>query len=156
MSTEQARARGRGRYGERRLAGKVNGVIIGRSKAVQLPESKRYVQIDIQHPCDVLNETFAFESKWIKHAPASIKKVMTQAMRNTPFGFIPVGVIGGREAKEVYYIFTEPDFLGLHVGNIPTRGPERIRRDESRPKRKVPTKKTLLHVPRQGVLVETT
>lgn len=111
--------RQRGRYGERRLAGKVCGVVVGRSKVVKLPvgvtteSSEKYIQIDIKHPPDVVDGRFAYESKWLKEAPAMIRKVMAQAVRNAPQGLMPVGVIGDRESREVFYILTERDFLEL-------------------------------------------
>lgn len=114
-TTRNKRSRQRGRYGERRLAKKWNGVVCGRSKAVKLPNGK-YVQIDCQKPCDVIDGKgfFAFESKWLKSIPKSLEKVMTQAQRNCPSGLVPVGVIGDREHKVVYYIMLEKDMLELH------------------------------------------
>lgn len=105
----------RGRYGEARLAKKVHGVVVGKSKVAKLPSGK-YVQLDVQHPPDVLTDMFAFESKWLKNVPAMLDKVMTQAVRNAPEGFVPVGVIGDRLHSTIYYIFTEKDFLEMHVG----------------------------------------
>jgi hypothetical protein len=114
-SIERVRSRSRGRYGEQRLAKLVNGVVVGRSKAVQLPSGK-WVKVNCQMPPDVLNEVFSFESKWLKDVPASLKKIMTQAVRNAPDTFIPVGVIGDRVGHNVYYILMERDFLDLHCG----------------------------------------
>jgi hypothetical protein len=115
MSSENEKSRQRGRYGEQRLAKKVNGVVVGRSKAVKLPSGK-YVQINCQRPPDVVTEMFSFESKWLKSAPVNIHKVMEQAIRNAPSGHIPIGVIGDREQHTVFYIMTEQDFLDLHIG----------------------------------------
>ena len=114
LSLERKRSRGRGRYGERRLALKWNGVVCGRSKAIKLPSGK-FIQVDCQHPCDVVdfNGRFAFESKWLKSAPKMLEKVMLQAIKNCPTGLIPVGVIGDRETRTVYYILTEKDMLAL-------------------------------------------
>lgn len=115
-------SRGRGRYGERRLAEKVNGVVIGRSKAVKLASG--WVQVDCNKPPDVLGNDglFSYESKWIKNVPVSLSKVMTQAVSNAPAGFIPVGVIGDRVGHCVYYILMESDFLSLLVGEKPDTG----------------------------------
>ena len=117
MSLDNKRARGRGRYGETRLAKKWGGVVCGRSKAIKLPSGK-FIQIDCQRPCDVIDGQgfFAFESKWLKSAPKMLEKVMLQAIRNCPSGLVPVGVIGDREARTVYYILTEKDMLDLHKG----------------------------------------
>jgi len=112
-STRSKRARGRGRYGERRLAKKVGGVIVGRSKAVKLPSGK-YIQINCQKPPDVVTEVFSFESKWLGAVPKSLQKVMTQAISNSPTGLTPVAVIGDREGRVVYYIMTEQDWLDFH------------------------------------------
>ncbi len=114
--TEQSNSRQRGRYGERRLAKKVGGVVVGRSKAVKLPSGK-YVQINCQRPPDVVTEIFSFESKWLKSAPANIHKVMEQAIKNAPDGYIPVGVIGDRNQHTVFYIMMERDFIDLHIGD---------------------------------------
>jgi len=115
---EQGKSRARGRYGERRLAKKVYGVVVGRSKAVKLPGGG-FIQVNCQMPPDVVTEMFSFESKWLKQAPRNIANVMAQAVRNAPVGLVPVGVIGDRESREVFYILTEQDFLDLHIGTAP-------------------------------------
>ena len=115
-SREMKQRRGRGRYGEQRLAKKVGGIVVGRSKAVKLPSGK-YIKIDCQRPCDVVTEIFSFESKWRKNVPKFLDKLMAQAQRNCPSGLTPVGVIGDREARVVYYIMTENDFLSWHGNN---------------------------------------
>ena len=115
-SSESKRRRGRGRYGESRLAKKVNGVVCGRSKAVILPSGKS-IKINCQQPPDVVTDMFSFESKWLVRIPVSLNKLMTQAIRNAPGGLTPVGVIGDRENREVYYIVMERDFLSLHIGS---------------------------------------
>jgi hypothetical protein len=112
-SQQNKRNRGRGRYGERRLAEKVKGVVCGRSKAVKL-ESGKTITLNCQRPPDVVNEWASFESKWLKSAPKAIAKVMTQAVTNAPDGLVPIGVIGDRSQKTVYYIMMERDFLDLH------------------------------------------
>ena len=114
-SLEMKRRRGRGRYGEQRLAKKVGGVVCGRSKAVKLP-SGQYIQINCQRPPDVVTEMFSFESKWLKNPPKVIDKIMTQATANAPQGLIPVGVVGDREQRTVFYIMSEKDWLDLHGG----------------------------------------
>ncbi len=116
ISREMKQRRGRGRYGEMRLAKKVNGVVVGRSKAVHLPSGK-WQQVNCNMPPDVVTDMFSFESKWLLHVPANIKKVMTQAVRNAPEGLTPVGVIGDRIGHDVYYIMMERDFLVLHIGD---------------------------------------
>ena len=114
-SIQNKRSRGRGRYGERRLANKVNGIVVGRSKCVITPDDKA-IRINCQKPPDVVTSVFSFESKWLLHVPKNITKVMTQASTNAPEGLIPVGVIGDREAHVVYYVLCEKDFLDLFIG----------------------------------------
>ncbi len=114
-SLQVKRSRARGRYGESRLAKLVHGVVVGKSKAVQLLSGK-WVKIDVQHPCDVLTELFAFESKYRRDCPKNLSKYMAQAIRNAPEGYIPVGVIKGEGEGVYYYVMTERDFLDLHVG----------------------------------------
>jgi hypothetical protein len=119
MSSEVQKARKRGAWAESRLAKKWGGVRCGKSKAVRLP-SGQYIELDVQHPCDVIcgKGFFAFESKWLKSAPKSLDKIMTQAIKNCPTGMIPVGVIGDRDARAVYYVMTENDFIDLHRGEV--------------------------------------
>lgn len=118
------RSQWRGKYGERRLAKRVRGVVVGRSKAVKVSESTaedgvtsavHYIQIDCQKPPDVVTEMFSFESKWLKSMPKFLDKVMGQAIRNCPTGLTPIAVIGDREQRVVFYIMTEKDFLELHI-----------------------------------------
>lgn len=113
LQIQNRRNRSRGRYGEARLAKKVGGVVVGRSKVVKLPSGK-YQSIDIQHPIDVVTDMFGFESKWLKTVPKNISKVMSQAVTNCPEGLTPVAVIGDREQHTVYYVMTEKDWLALH------------------------------------------
>jgi len=115
-SLEMKRRRGRGRYGEQRLAKKVGGVIVGRSKAVKVGD--KWIKTDCQKPPDVVTEVFSFESKWLKNVPAMLHKVMSQAVSNAPKDLTPVGVIGDREQHIVYYIMTEHDWLEWHRGVI--------------------------------------
>ena len=117
MTQEQNRKnRQNGRYGEYRLAKKVNGVVVGRSKAVVLPSGKA-IQVDCQRPPDVVTDNFAYESKYFKVAPACIKKVMTQAVRNCPEGLTPVGAIADREERCTYVIMMLDDWIAWHVGD---------------------------------------
>lgn len=111
---QRIRARYRGKNAEYRLAKKVNGKVVGRSKAVIL-DSGKAVKINCNKPPDVVTDIFSFESKWLSHVPANIRKVMEQAVRNTPQGLVPVGVIGDRGQRQVYYILMEKDFIDLHV-----------------------------------------
>lgn len=123
VQVRNKRSRGRGRYGEARLAKRTNGVVCGRSKGVFLPDIQKWVQIDINHPPDVIDGKglFAFESKYYTKVPASLSKIMSQAVRNAPTGLIPVGVIADRTAHNVYYVLNEADFLGLLIGDANVR-----------------------------------
>ncbi len=116
---EHQKSRARGRYGESRLASKVNGVVVGRSKAIQLPSGK-WVKVNCQAPPDVLTDLFSFENKHLKSLPKSIEKIMNQATRNAPEGFIPVGHIGDRIGRTYYFILTEQDFIDLLVNTPPS------------------------------------
>ena len=115
ISVRNRKSRSRGHYGERRLADKVNGVVVGRSKAVVTPDGKT-IRINCQKPPDVVTFWASFESKYLSRVPACLTKVMNQAVSNSPDGLIPIGVIADREARVVYYIMTERDFLDLHIG----------------------------------------
>lgn len=113
-SQEMKRRRDRGKYGEQRLAKKVGGVVVGRSKWIA------GIQINCQQPPDVIapvgNPVFSFESKWLKSVPKMLDKVMIQAVKNAPQGLTPIGVIGDREQHIVYYIMCEKDWLDYHRG----------------------------------------
>ena len=106
---------GRGYYGESRLAKKVNGVIVGRSKAVVLPTGET-IEITHQHPPDVVNSMFAFESKYTRQFPKKISDYMLQAETNCPDGLTPVAVVKDPYRKTYYYILRESDFVELHCG----------------------------------------
>lgn len=112
-SREMKQRRGRGKYGERRLAKVVGGTVVGRSKSI-ITGTGKAIKIDCQKPPDVVTDLFSFESKWLKEVPANIRKVMTQAVGNAPPNLIPVGVIGDRQQRTVYYILMEKDWLDLH------------------------------------------
>lgn len=116
ITDQNRKNRQNGKYGERRLAKRVNGVVVGRSKAVKLPDGS-WLQVNCQRPPDVVTPIFSFESKWLTRIPANIRKIMTQAVTNAPEGLTPVGVIGDRTGHEVYYVMMEKDFLELHVGD---------------------------------------
>jgi hypothetical protein len=105
----------RGYYGESRLAKKVRGKVVGRSKAIVL-DSGKVILIDHQHPPDVVNDWAAFESKYRKVFPKSISEAMLQAETNCPDGLVPVLVVKDPYRKKYYYIQTEEDFLEQHVG----------------------------------------
>lgn len=107
--------RANGRYGEIRLSRLVNGVVVGRSKAVVTPDGKT-IKINCQKPPDVVTSWASFENKHLKHIPKIIDKMMTQAITNAPEGLIPIGHITDREARVSFFIMTERDFLDLHIG----------------------------------------
>jgi len=117
METQQERkqARWRGKHGERRLAKRVKGVVVGRSKAVKLPSGK-FVQVNPQQPPDVINEWASFEVKYVKSLPKWLTKIMTQAVRNAPDGYIPHGHIYGREEGNGFFIMCEGDFIERYIG----------------------------------------
>lgn len=108
-------SRARGRYGESRLAKKVNGVVVGRSKAVVTPDGKT-IRINCQKPPDVVTSWASFESKYYTRIPKFLDKVMTQAINNAPKGLTPFGVIADRSDRVTYVVMTLKDFVELHVG----------------------------------------
>ena len=109
---EQKRARWRGSNFERRVAKRVHGVVVGRSKAVKVND--KWIQVNPQQPPDVLNEWLSVECKYYKRLPKWLIKVMTQAIHNAPEGLTPVAWLGDREDGSRFVIMTEHDFLDLH------------------------------------------
>lgn len=111
---DRKRAKWRGRNYERRVSKLIKGVVVGRSKAVKV--GGKFVQIDCQHPPDVLNIWLSVECKYWRTLPVWLDKVMTQAMKNCPGGQTPIAWVGDREARVNYVILLERDFLDLMVG----------------------------------------
>lgn len=111
---ERKQARGRGKYGERRLAKLVKGEVVGRSKAVKLPSGK-FVQVNCQQPPDVVNEWASFEVKYVKSLPKSLTKGMSQAIRNAPEGHIPHLSLASREGDKLI-VMREADFIERNIG----------------------------------------
>lgn len=114
----------RGYYGESRIAKKVKGKIVGRSKAILLPSGK-VIEIDHQHPPDSINSLFAFESKYRRHFPKAISEAMLQAETNASLckpELIPVLVVKDPYRKVYYYCLRERDFCDLLVGDKQTGG----------------------------------
>ena len=81
---EHKRAKQRGRNLERTIAKRVNGVVVGRSKAVKVQE--QWIQVNPQKPPDVVNTWASFECKSRKTVPDWFRKGMHQAIRNAPDG----------------------------------------------------------------------
>ena len=96
-SREMKRRRARGKYGERRLAKKVGGLVDGRP-----------------YKDDVRSSMFSYESKYVKEAPRWLQKVMSQAIRLSRQNTIPVACIRDRTSREGYFIIMEQDWVGLH------------------------------------------
>ena len=113
---ERKRARWRGSNFERRIAKKVHGVVVGRSKAVKVND--KWIQTNCQQPPDVVTECFSFECKYMKGLPKSELRAMSQAIRNAPEGLTPVSVRGDRDGNCIYSM-TEADWLAWHVGYKP-------------------------------------
>ena len=109
---ERKRARQRGRNLERAVAKKVNGVVCGRSKAVNV--NGKWIQINPQQPPDVVNEWASFECKSRKDLPKWFKKGMGQAIHNAPDGFPSFMVIYDREERCYYEVSRFEQFLDLH------------------------------------------
>lgn len=107
-------AHSKGYYGEARLARKVKGKIVGRSKAVIL-DSGKVIKINHEAPIDVVTDMFGFESKWRLKCPKKLSDYFAQAATNCPEGLIPVAVIRDKDYKRIYYIMEEKDWLDLHI-----------------------------------------
>lgn len=110
ISREMKQRRGRGKYGERRLAKKVGGVVVGRSKAVVTSKGK-VIKINCMKPPDVVTDIFSFESKWLEKLSVELETDMGQAISNAPEGLTPVLVWGNRKTGVCYYVMTEHDWL---------------------------------------------
>jgi len=76
--TEQARknSRKRGKNYEYRVAKKIKGLVVGRSKAIKVGDE--YVEVDCQKPPDVVNSWLSVETKHWRTLPAWLHKVMAQ------------------------------------------------------------------------------
>jgi hypothetical protein len=108
----------RGYYGESRIAKLLKGKVVGRSKAILL-DSGRTIKIDHQHPCDVVTDLFAVESKYRRDGTVCSKglsEAMQQAEANTPGGLITLLVIKDPFRKKYMYCLSEKDFIDLHGG----------------------------------------
>jgi hypothetical protein len=105
-------AHSRGYYGEKRVARLVNGVIVGRSKAVITPIGKT-IKINQNMPPDVVNDVFSFESKYTRSCPKMISNAMLQAKTNAPEGLIPVAVIKDSHRNVYLYVMEEKDWVSL-------------------------------------------
>lgn len=115
MSSEQQKARGRGKQAEYRLAKLVGGIVVGRSKAILFP-SGQVVKINPCAPPDVVTPLFSFESKYLKNLPVCVNKAVIQARMNCPERLIPITVMCDRTSGKKLYIMEEKDFLDLHCG----------------------------------------
>lgn len=105
-------SKSRGYYGESRIAKLLGGKVVGRSKAIIL-ESGQAIQIDQEHPVDIVTSLFGVESKYRRAFPKKISDYMLQAETNCPKGLIPLAVIKDPFRKRYYYILDERDFVSL-------------------------------------------
>ena len=112
MTSTQKLAKERGRGFEYKVAKAVNGVRVGRSKAVKV--DGKWIQTNCQRPPDVVNSWASFECKSRKRIPEVIRKGMTQAIQNAPDGFPCFLVIYDREQRCSYVVQTFEQFLDLH------------------------------------------
>jgi hypothetical protein len=112
MTSPQKLSKERGRGLEYRIAKAVNGVRVGRSKAVKV--NGKWIQTDCQRPPDVVNSWASFECKSRKNVPQLISKGMGQAVHNAPDGHACFLVIYDREQRCAYVIQTLQQFLDLH------------------------------------------
>ena len=90
MSSEVQKARKRGKNLEYEVAKRLNGEVVGHSKAVELKDG-RHVKVDPQHLPDVLSVfNLSVECKNRKDLPKGVVNPMDQAKRNAPQGFKPI------------------------------------------------------------------
>ena len=118
MSSKQKQAQYRGTNFEYRVAKLVNGKRVGRSQAIVVGNST--IQIDPNHPPDVVNEWSSIECKYVKSLPKAVTKAMAQVLRNTaltkaPRPLVPVIFMGDRAGNRVV-IMPENVYLELHEG----------------------------------------
>jgi len=109
-------AKWRGANFERATAKKVGGVRVGRSKAVRVGD--RHIDIDPQHPPDVVTTRLSIECKYMKEVPVGILSPMAQACRNAPQGLVPVVFMGDRNMVRLV-ILREADFLNVNTQPTP-------------------------------------
>ncbi len=108
----------RGYYGESRIAKLLKGKVVGRSKAILLDNGKT-IKIDHGHPCDVVTDLFAVESKYRRDGivcSKGLSEAMQQAETNAPTGLIPLLVIKDSFRRKYLYVLSEKDFIDLHGG----------------------------------------
>lgn len=111
-------AQWRGKNCERQCAKDTDGVVVGRSKGVQLKEDNLghflWVQVNCQQPPDVLAPPFfSFECKNTKF-PKSVAKAVSQAIANAPEGFVGYVYWYDSESRCTYIITTRKNFLDMH------------------------------------------
>lgn len=109
---ENQRARYRGRSYEYRVAKKIDGKVVGRSKAIIVKD--KAIPIDPNHPPDVVSDWISVECKYYSEIPVWLKDVMLQSVTNCPEGLIPIAWIGDRTNHNHYVIIREQDWLDLH------------------------------------------
>lgn len=109
--SRQKRARYRGSNFERRVAKLIKGKVVGRSKAIII-EGKA-IEIDPQHPPDVVNSWLSSECKYWAQLPKCTIEPLDQAIRNAPSELMPIVFMGDRQGKRIV-IMREQDFLDLH------------------------------------------
>ena len=108
----------RGYYGEARIAKLLKGKVVGRSKAIVL-DSGTTIKINHLHPCDVVTDLFAIESKYRRDGivcSKGLSEAMQQAEANAPQGLIPLLVIKDPFRRRYIYCLNEKDFVDLHGG----------------------------------------
>jgi hypothetical protein len=105
----------RSRNHERRVAKLIKGVVVGRSKAVQV--DGQWIKVNTTRPPDVVTSWLSVESKCYKQLPRWLLKIMTQAIRNAPDDLLPVAWVTDREDRSHFVIMREEDFLEWHVGD---------------------------------------
>jgi len=110
---DRKRSRYRGKNYEYRVAKKIKGVVVGRSKAVKVGDI--HIDVNPQKPPDVINSWLSIECKHLKTLPVWLEKVMAQAVSNAPDGYlVPVAWVGDKESN--YVIMREEDFMANFVG----------------------------------------
>ena len=96
MSSEQSKARNRGRYGEIRLQKKLGAVKVGLQKTILMGDKVIQIPPD-KHP-DLITPTMCVEVKYRKSESKQVRQDLEQAQRNCLEGYLPALITGKKKA----------------------------------------------------------
>lgn len=112
ISDRVKKSRARGKKEEYTCAKMTHGVVVGRSKAVQV--NGRWYNTDCQKPPDVIAPPYSLEVK-NRPIPKSIEKAMNQAVANAPENLMPLVWWRDKQTGDRYIIQLVRDFLADHI-----------------------------------------